>query len=67
VDVYDKDGKGYIVYTTSDGTMYLLDGLTGKQLDQFDLGGTVDASPAVYDGWAVVGTRSQKIWGVKLG
>ena len=67
VDVYDADGNGYIVYTTSEGKMYLLDGKTGAQLDVFDLGGTVEASPAVYGNWAAIGTEAGKIWGVKLG
>jgi outer membrane protein assembly factor BamB len=66
-DVYDEKGNGYLVYCTADGSMYLLDGLTGNKLDVFDLGGAVEASPAVYDDWAVIGTRGCKIWGVKLG
>lgn len=67
VDVYDGKGNGYLIYAASDGALYLLDGKTGKTLDTFDLGGAVEASPAVYDGWAVIGTRGSKIWGIKLG
>lgn len=67
VDVYDSKGTGYLVYAASDGTLYLLDGKTGNTLDTFDLGGAVEASPAVYDGWAVIGTRGCKIWGIQLG
>jgi len=67
VDVYDAAGKGYLTYATGDGTLYLLDGKTGKTLDTFDLGGAVEASPAVYDDWLVIGTRSGRIWGVRLG
>ncbi len=66
VAVYDKDGNGYLVFCTSGGYMYLVDGLTGKILDSLDVKGHVEATPAVYNGTVVVGTRSQLIWGVKL-
>jgi len=66
VCVYDKDGKGYIIYCTAGGSMYLLDGLTGEKLDSLLLGGTTEASPAVYGSTVVVGTRAMKIWGIKL-
>jgi len=64
--VYDKEGNGYIIYCTAGGYMYLLDGLTGDVLDSLDVGGNVEASPAVYNNTIVVGTRSELIWGVNL-
>ena len=66
VCVYDKNGRGYVIYCTSGGHMYLLDGLTGKELDSIDLGGTIEASAAVYENTVVIGTRSNRIWGVQL-
>ncbi|MGI5978165.1 MAG: PQQ-binding-like beta-propeller repeat protein [Oscillospiraceae bacterium] len=66
VAVYDKDGNGYLVFCTSGGYMYLIDGLTGKILDSLDAKGHIEASPAVYNDTVVVGTRAQLIWGVKL-
>jgi len=66
VCVYGNDGKGYIIYTTAGGYMYLLDGLTGELYDSVSLGGTLEASPAVYGNTVVVGTRAMKIWGVTL-
>jgi len=66
VAVYDKDGNGYLVFCTAGGYMYLIDGLTGKVLDHLDLGGNVEASPAVYNSTIVIGTRKQLIWGVNL-
>ncbi len=66
VAVYDKDGNGYLVFCTSGGYMYLIDGLTGKVLDSMDIGGNVEASPAVYNNTIVVGTRAELIWGVNL-
>jgi len=66
VCVYDRDGKGYIVFCTSGGYMYLVDGLTGELMDSLKLGGVIEASPAVYESTVVIGTRAMKIWGVKL-
>jgi len=66
VCVYDEKGNGRIIYCTAGGTMYMLDGLTGEKLDSMPLGGTTEASPAVYGSTVVIGTRSLKIWGVKL-
>ncbi|MGI5985679.1 MAG: PQQ-binding-like beta-propeller repeat protein [Oscillospiraceae bacterium] len=66
VTVYDKDGNGYLVFCTAGGYMYLFDGLTGDVLDSLQVGGNVEASPAVYNNTIVVGTRSQLIWGVTL-
>ncbi|MCL1828168.1 MAG: PQQ-binding-like beta-propeller repeat protein [Oscillospiraceae bacterium] len=66
VCVYTKEGKGCIVYCTSGGYMYLLDGLTGETLDYMDLGGNIEASPAVFENTIVVGTRSSIIYGLTL-
>ncbi len=66
VCVYDDDGNGYIIQCNQAGNMYLLDGLTGKQLDVIDLGSNVEASPAVFNNMVVVGTRGQKIYGIKI-
>ena len=66
VTVYSKKGKGYVITCDSIGDMYLLDGKTGEVLDKMNLGGNVEASPAVYKDTLVVGTRTQKIFGIKL-
>ena len=66
VCVYNSEGKGYVIFCTSGGFMYLLDGLTGKMLDSIQLGGVIEASPAVYDSTIVVGTRACKIWGITI-
>jgi len=66
VCVYDKDGTGYVLYCTYGTTLYMLDGLTGEEVDKFDLKGGVEASPAVYDNTLVVGTRKELIWGIRL-
>ena len=66
VCVYNDDGKGYVIYPTANGTLYLLDGLTGTQLDSISLGGTIEASPVVYESIMVIGTRSSNFFGIKL-
>ena len=66
VDVYDSKGHGYILYPTSGGYLYLLDGKTGEKLDAIDLNGNVEASAAVFNDMVVVGHRAQQIFGIKL-
>lgn len=67
VCVYNADGTGRVLYCSSDGNMYLLDGRTGKELDRLSIStGCIEASPAVYENIAVVGTRACQIWGIKL-
>lgn len=67
VCVYNSDGSGKVLYCSSNGKMYLLDGITGETHDDAVLSdGVIEASPAVYENVAVVGTRSCKIWGIEL-
>ncbi|OPZ94642.1 MAG: outer membrane biogenesis protein BamB [Firmicutes bacterium ADurb.Bin419] len=66
VDIYTKDGKSYIIQCDSGGYMYLIEGQTGQILDKLPLEGNVEGSPAVYDDMIVVGTRGQKIWGIRV-
>ena len=45
----------------------LLAGLTGEEYDMFDFDHvTVEASPAVYENFAVLGTRDCRICGFRL-
>ncbi len=66
VAVYTPSGKSYIVACDTVGQMFLLDGKTGKILDYISLGSNIEASPAAFDNMVVVGTRGQKIYGVKI-
>jgi outer membrane protein assembly factor BamB len=66
VDVYTSDGKSYIVFCDSGGYMYLLEGKSGKELDRIPLEANIEASPAVFEDMIVVGTRGQKIWGIRI-
>lgn len=66
VDFYDSKGNGYIIHCNSAGNMYLLDGLTGNELDRVELGSNVEASPAMYNDRVVVGTRGQTIYCIQV-
>jgi outer membrane protein assembly factor BamB len=66
VGVYTEDGRGYIVHCDSVGDMRLIRGTTGETLRRINLGSNVEASPAVWGNMIVVGTRGQRIIGIKL-
>ena len=69
VAVYTDTGKGYLIQATSDGKLYLMDGLTGEQVSMLQLEGTVNASPAVYKDTLVIGTQGKgtsHIYGITL-
>ena len=67
VCVYNPDGSGKVLYCNSTGHIYLLDGKTGEVLDCHQISeGVIEASPAVYQSYMVVGTRDCKIWGMEL-
>ncbi|MDD4494971.1 MAG: pyrrolo-quinoline quinone [Eubacteriales bacterium] len=66
VDFYTPEGKSYLIVSDSGGNMRLLDGLTGTQLDSVNLELNIESTPAIYGDMIVVGTRGQKIWGVKI-
>ena len=67
VCVYNPDGSGRVLYCNSTGHIYLLDGKTGEVLDTHQISdGVIEASPAVYKSYMVVGTRDCKIWGMEL-
>lgn len=64
--VYTPEGKGYVVICDSGGKAALVDGATGQELSSVSLGTNVEASPAVFEDTVVVGTRGQKIYGLKV-
>lgn len=69
VAVYDADGNGWIVQCAEDGTMLLLNGLTGEQAAELKLEGQILASPAVYNDILVIGTSgkgTEYVYGVRI-
>lgn len=69
VAVYDADGNGWIIQACSNGTLYLLDGLTGTTVNTLSVNGVIEASPAVYGDTLVIGTTGKDtsyIYGIKI-
>ncbi len=55
--VYASDGKAYIVQADRDGKVCLLAAKDGSVLSSCDIGSRVESTPAVFEGFIVVGTR----------
>lgn len=65
-DFYDSRGNGYIIQCNSLGDVLLLKGDTGEELDRINLGSNIESSPAIFEDYMVVGTRGQRIFGVRI-
>lgn len=65
VAVYTDDGTGYVVICDSGGYAHFISA-EGKCLDKLNLGGLVEATPAIYEDMLVVGTRAKQICGIKV-
>ncbi len=68
VAVYNEAGKAWIIQADGEGTLYLLDGENGRVKNTLNLGGEVEASPAVYKDILVIGTCSKDayMYAIKL-
>ena len=69
VAVYNAAGKSWIVQADQKGRLYLLDGRTGEVRNTLDLGGEIQASPAVYNDMLVIGTCSKDnayMYGIRI-
>jgi hypothetical protein len=66
VDIYDKDGKGYIVQCDSRGYIHLIDGKNGTILDEIKVNNNIESSPAVFENTMVVAERYGKIYGIRI-
>ncbi|WP_053104160.1 hypothetical protein [Bacillus sp. FJAT-27231] len=64
--LYDKNGKAYIIQCDSTGTMFLIDGKTGKTLNQLYLGSNIEASPAIFHDSIIVASRGGQIFKVDI-
>ncbi len=67
VAVYNEDGSAHVILADSGGRIHMMDSKTGETLTTVNVGSNVEASPAVYENMLVVGTRGQKVVGIKLG
>ena len=69
VAVYDEAGKGWIIQACSNGTIYLMDGLSGETINTLAVSGVIEGSPAVYGDMMVIGTTGKNtsyIYGIKI-
>lgn len=69
VAVYDEEGRGWIIQACANGTLYLLDGLTGETINTLSVNGVIEASPAVFGDTLVIGTTGKNtsyIYGIKI-
>lgn len=66
VDVYDSQGKGYILQAIRSGTMYILDAADGKILGKTKIDNYIESSPSVYNDYAVLASRDGYFYGLKL-
>lgn len=66
VDIYDSNGKSYIIQCDSVGNMFLIEGSTGKILNKINLGSNIEGSPAVYKNTVILGTRGGLFYGINI-
>lgn len=66
VAIYSDDGNAYILLFDSVGKGHLMDPKTGADLSVVETGSNVEASPAVFNDMIVVGTRGEKVYGIKI-
>jgi len=64
--VYDQNGDGYLFFGSLYGTLYMVDGATGKVLDTMYMNSHMEATVAAYDNTIIVGTRTNAIFGITL-
>ena len=67
IALYDEQGNGWIVQCARNGTILLLDGLTGEEAASLSVDGEITASPAVYGGIMVVCTTGGTVFGILIG
>ncbi|MBL9037409.1 MAG: PQQ-binding-like beta-propeller repeat protein [Archangium sp.] len=61
-----RGGKRYLLQGGIGGTVRLLEAATGKQVAKLKLEGDIESSPAVFDDLAVLGTRGDRIYGIRI-
>ena len=59
IALYDEQGNGWILQCEQDGTVHLLEGLTGREISSLELEAEIEASPAAYNNVVVIGTTGK--------
>jgi hypothetical protein len=66
IDLYDKKGNCYVFFTDVYGTLYLIDGLTGKTIIKQKMDAIWESSPVAWGNKIILGSRGNKIFGFEL-
>jgi outer membrane protein assembly factor BamB len=66
VDIYDREGNGYLFFTDVSGTVYLIEGHSGEMIEKKKTGYTFESSPIVMNDRIFVGARGNSILSFKL-
>lgn len=62
----DEQGHTFILQGDISGTVHLIDARTGDEVHALQLEGGIEASPAVFGDMAVLATRGNRIYGLRL-
>ena len=69
IAVYDSEGNGKIIQCAWDGSIIMVDGLTGELSARITVEGNIEASPAAYNNIMVVATTGKDtdhIYGIRI-
>ena len=69
VAVYNDAGDSWLIQADQAGVLHMFDARSGQHLSELDLGGEIQASPAVYRNILVIGTCSKgnaRMYGIEL-
>ena len=70
IAVYDEAGNGWIIQCAWDGSIVMLNGLSGELAASASVDGNIEASPAAYNDMMVIGTTgkgTERIYGFRIG
>jgi hypothetical protein len=66
IDLYDKKGNCYVFFTDVYGTIYLIDGVSGKLIIKQKMDAIWESSPVAWGNKIILGSRGNKIFGFEL-
>jgi len=69
IALYNDEGRGWIFQCEQNGTIHLLDGLTGTEVSSLQLQAEIEASPAAYNNVVVIGTTGKGtsyVYGIRV-
>lgn len=66
VDIYDKNGKAYLIQCDSGGEINFINAENGTILSNINLGANIESSPAVFNDIVIVASRNGTINAIKI-